>query len=47
MVGKTPRARALPQLEELEPREIPSASGATTESFDGTALGGLPANWSQ
>jgi hypothetical protein len=35
MVGKTPRARALPQVEELEPREVPSTVAA------------LPADWLQ
>jgi hypothetical protein len=47
MVGKTPRARAVPQLEQLEPREVPTTAGAATESFDGTAVGALPAGWSQ
>src|SRR5262249_36515843 len=47
MVGKPPRARAVPQLEQLESREVPTTSGATTEAFDGTAVGALPAGWSQ
>jgi hypothetical protein len=35
------------RLEELEPREAPCASLGTLESFDTTAVGALPAAWSQ
>jgi hypothetical protein len=35
------------QLEVLEPREAPCASLGTAETFDTTAVGSLPASWSQ
>jgi hypothetical protein len=47
MVRNTPRRRSVPRLEQLEPREVPSASPGTVENFDTTAVGGLPPNWSQ
>jgi hypothetical protein len=43
---RTDRPRAHIQCERLEERETPSAAWVT-ESFDQTALGGLPANWQQ
>jgi hypothetical protein len=42
----TPRpSRALPLVEALERRDAPSASPWLTESFDATAVGGLPVGW--
>jgi hypothetical protein len=38
---------APPRLETLEPREAPCASLGTLESFDTTAVGSMPAGWSQ
>src|SRR5262245_53896897 len=41
------RHRVFPQLEALEAREAPAASPWLAESFDGTAVGGVPAGWAQ
>ncbi|HJT77911.1 MAG TPA: hypothetical protein VJ739_11980, partial [Gemmataceae bacterium] len=44
-MAKPGPSRVRPRLEQLESRELLSAG--VSESFDGTALGSLPAGWSQ
>jgi hypothetical protein len=41
------RRHARPTFEHLETREAPSATPWASESFDSTAVGSLPAGWSQ
>src|SRR5262249_11805043 len=47
MADNKGRRRVTLGVEVLETRAAPSASPWLTESFDGTAAGGLPAGWSQ
>ena len=41
-----PSVRPRLNLEELEPRESPSASPWATDTFDGAKIGSLPIDWS-